>query len=236
MDTHLALGLVEHYYGWDVEREERHLRRAIELAPRDAAGYSWLALMLSVGDRREESYAFGKQAVELEPLSASTHVNAAMPYYFARRYPEALEGFRKAVHVDPSSVYALFSVGLACLSSGACDEGIAALERLVAQTDRQMSWALALLGATFAAAGKTADARRLLAELDELEKRGYVPPLHRAFIHCHLGEVDQTVALLSRGLSERNAFYWAWVAWAPAFESVRADPRVQQLIAAIRPE
>ena len=236
MDTHMALGLLDHYYGWDLEREERHLRRAIELAPRDAAGYSWLALLLSVGDRREESHVYGSKAVELEPLSASTHVNAAMPHYFDRKYPEALEGFRKAVHVDPNSIYALFSVGLACLSSGAHDEGVAALERLVALTDRQMSWALALLGATFAAADNAPDARRLLAELDDLGHRGYVPPLHRAFVHCHLGEVDETAALLSRALKERNAFYWAWAAWAPAFDAVRADPRVRDLIAAILPQ
>jgi serine/threonine-protein kinase len=234
MDTHMALGLLEHYYGWDLESEERHFRRAIELAPRDASGYSWLACLLSIKERTE-SLEVGRRAVELEPLSASTHVNAAMNFYFARRFPEAIEGFRKAVHVDPNSVYALFALGIACLSGGAHDEGIAALERLSAQTERQMSWALALLAATFAAAGKEKDAHRLLAELDELAKRGYVPPIHLAFVHCQLGEVDETVALLSRALTERNALYWGWVPHAPAFDSIRSDPRVQKLIASIRP-
>jgi serine/threonine protein kinase/tetratricopeptide (TPR) repeat protein len=235
VDTHIALGLLDHYYAWDIDREESHFRRSIELAPRDASGYSWLACFLSIGERKDEAIEVGRRAVELEPLSASTHVNATMSYYFARRFPEAIEGFRKAVHVDPNSVYALFALGLACLSGGAHDEGVAALERLAAQTERQMPWALALLAATFAAVGKKEDAHRLLSELDALGRRGYVPPIHLAFVRCQLGEVDETVALLSRALTERNALYWGWVPYAPAFDSVRADPRVQKLIAAIRP-
>jgi eukaryotic-like serine/threonine-protein kinase len=236
MDTHMALGLLEHYYGWDFDREERHFRRAIELAPRDASAHSWLALLLSATGRQDESLEMGRRAVELEPLSASTHVNAGMAFYFGRRFPEAIEGFRTAVHVDPNSVYALFALGLACLSGGAPDEGIAALEKLAAQTDRQMSWALALLGATFAAAGKEKDARGILAELDELGKRSYVPPIHFAFVRVQLRELDETIALLARALTERNAFYWAWVRLSQPFDAVRADPRVQELIAAIRPQ
>ncbi len=236
LDAHMGLGLVDHYYGWDLEREERHFRRAIELAPQDASGYSWLACLLSGCLREEESLALGRRAVELEPLSASTHVNASMAYYFGRRYGEAVEGFRQALHVDPNSVYALFAHGLACLSGGAHDEGIASLEKLASLTDREMSWALALLGATFAAAGKPADARRILAEMTALAGRGYVPPVHTAFIHAQLGETDETVELLTRGLAERNALFWAWVPVSAPFDPVRADPRVQKLIKAIRPE
>jgi eukaryotic-like serine/threonine-protein kinase len=234
-DVHMALGIIDHYYGWDLEREERHFRRAIELAPHDASGYSWLACLLSIGDRGREALELGRHAVALEPLAASTHVNASMPHYFGRRFPEAIEGFRKAVHVDPNSVYALFALGLACQSGGAYDEGIAALEKLAALTDREMSWALALLGSTFATAGRKADAQRILQELDALAGHGYVPPMHLAFVRVQLGETDATVALLERALVERNTLYWAWVPFAPQFDPVRADPRVQKLIASIGP-
>ncbi|HTY42092.1 MAG TPA: protein kinase [Thermoanaerobaculia bacterium] len=234
-DVHLALGLVDHYYGWDLEREEKHFRRVIDLAPQDASGYSWLACLLSASNRREESLALGRRAVALEPLSASTHVNASMAHYFGREPEQAIEGFRKAVHVDPNSVYALFALGIACLSGAQYDEGVASLERLSALTEREMPWSLALLGATFAAAGKTAEARRLLAELESLSARCYVPPLHVAFIHAQLGETDRTVELLTQGLAERNTLYWAWVPSSQPFDVVRGDPRVQALIRAIRP-
>ena len=179
----------------------------------------------------------GRRAVELEPLSASTHVNAGMAFYFGRRFPEAIEGFRTAVHVDPNSVYALFALGLACLSGGAHDEGIAALEKLAAQTDRQMSWALALLGATFAAAGREGDARRILAELDELGKRSYVPPLHFAFVRVQLRETRRDDrAPLARARRSATPSTGPGCRSSQPFDAVRADPRVQELIAAIRPQ
>jgi len=62
-----------------------------------------------------------------------------------------------------------------------------------------------------------------------------VPPMHVAFVRAQLGENDATVALLERALAERNTLYWAWVPHAPQFDPVRTDPRVQKLIAAIRP-
>jgi len=235
-DVHVALGILDHYYGWDLDREERHFRRAIELAPRSSDGYSWLACLLSTTPATDEALGLGRRAVELEPLSANNHVNAAMPFYFPRRYEDAIVGFRKAVHVDPNSVYALFALGMACRGGGRYDESVEVLERLAAQTQREMPWALALLGATFAAAGRAEDARRVLGELDALSRRLYVPPVHVAFIRAQLGEVDATFTLLSRALEERNTLLWAWLRHDQAFDPVRSDPRFDTLLSQIRPE
>jgi serine/threonine protein kinase/tetratricopeptide (TPR) repeat protein len=235
-DVHVALGILDHYYGWDLDREERHFRQAIELAPRASDGYSWLALLLAATTRTEEALEVGRRAVELEPLSANTHVNAAMPYYFARRYDEAVVGFRKAVHVDPNSVYALFALGLAARAGGRFDEAIEAHERLVALTQREMPWALSMLGTSFGAAGRPEDARRLLGELEGLAKRLYVPPVQLAFIRAQLGEIDATLELLSRAVEERNTLLWAWLRHDAAFDPVRSDPRFDTLLSQIRPE
>jgi len=235
-DVHVALGILDHYYRWDLEREERHFRRAIELAPRSSDGYSWLALLLSTTPRKEEALELGRRAVELDPMSANTHVNAAMTYYFARRYDEAIVGFRKAVHVDPNSVYALFALGLACRAGGRYDEGIEALERLAAQSQREMPWALAMLGMSLASAGRTDDARRVLEELESLAKRVYVPPVHLAFVRTQLGETDAALALLARALEERNTFLWAWLRHDQAFDPLRSDPRFDTLLKQIQSE
>jgi len=234
-EVHLALGIIEHYFGWDLEREERHFRRSIELAPRSAAGYSWLALELSLSPRTDEALELGRRAVELEPLSANMHVNVAWPYFFAGRYEEAMDGFRRAVHVDPSAVYALWALGMACQAGGLHEEGIAVLEKLVGVTGREMPWALALLGGSFAAAGRRDDARDLLAELESRSAREYVPPLHVAFVQAPLGQTEATLALLRRGLEERNALFWAWSRSSPVFDPLRPDPRFQAILAGIGP-
>ncbi|HEY1434638.1 MAG TPA: hypothetical protein VGG65_04635, partial [Thermoanaerobaculia bacterium] len=234
-DVHVALGIIDHYYGWDLDREERHLRRAIELAPRSADAYSWLACMLSVSPRTDEALELGRRAVALEPLSANTHVNAAMPYYFSGRYAEAADGFRKALSVDPGAVYALWSFGLACQKTGNHEEGIAALEKLVTETNREMPWAVAVLGASLAAAGRAAEARVLAAELEAWSAREYVPPLHLAFVRAPLGEADAAISLLERALAERNTLLWVWAPHGPIFETLREQPRFQSLLAGIKP-
>ncbi len=235
-EGHLALGILDHYYGWDLEREERHLRRSIELAPRKAAGCSWLAILLAATDRTDEALELGRRGVELEPLSANAQVNATWPYFFTRQLDEAVKGFRRAVHVDPAAIYALWSLGLACRLSGLHDEGIAALEKLVALTGREMPWALALYAGSLGAAGRTGEARKVIAELENSPKLGYVPPLHLAFARIALGEKEATLELLARALEERNALFWAWTRTSPVFDSIKAEPRFQDLLTRIRPE
>jgi eukaryotic-like serine/threonine-protein kinase len=235
-DVHVALGIFDHYYGWDLEREERHLRKAMELAPQSAEAYSWLACMLSASPRMAEALELGRRAVELEPLSANTHVNAAWAYYFSGRFPESVEGFRRALHVDPNAVYALWALGLACQETGQHEEGIASLEKLVGLTGREMPWALALLGRGYAVAGREKDARAAAAELEARGSREYVPPLHLAFIRAALGEKEETLSLLARALAERNTLLWAWTGWTPVFQSVTLDPRYQAITAGIRPD
>ena len=178
----------------------------------------------------------GRRAVELEPLSANAHVNATWPYFFVPGHlKEAVDGFRRAVHVDPNATYALWSLGLACQMAGVHEEGLAALERLVAHTNREMPWALALHAASLAAAGRVAEARKLLAELEDTKRLGYVPPLHLAFVRIALGEKEETLNLLERALEERNALFWAWARTSPVFESLRDDSRFQKIVASIRP-
>ena len=111
-------GIFDHYYGWDMEREEQHFRRAIELEPKSAEAYSWLACQLALIPRSEEALELGRRAVELEPLSANVHVNAAWPHFFVGRYDLAIDGFHKALEVDSSAVYALWALGMACQAAG----------------------------------------------------------------------------------------------------------------------
>jgi tetratricopeptide (TPR) repeat protein len=163
-------------------------------------------------------------------------VNATWPYFFVPGHlDEAVDGFRRAVHVDPNAIYALWSLGLACRLAGRHDESIAALERLVAITNREMPWALALYAGSLGAAGRIADARQAIAELEDTKKLGYVPPLHVAFARISLGEKEETLALLDRGLEERNALFWAWTRTSPVFLSLRDDARFQDLLSRIRP-
>jgi TolB-like protein len=235
-DVHLALGIYDHYYGWDMEREEKHLRRTIELAPRSAAGYSWLACQLAACVRPDEALELGRRGVELEPLSANEYVNATWPYFFAGRYPEAIAGFRIAVEVDPTAVYALWALGMAYQAAGQHGDSVTVLERLAALTGRQMPWALALLGSSLATAGDADAARGVLAEIQARSQGEYLAPLHVAFIQASLGQTEIALGLLRQALADRNTLMWVWPRLSPVFESLRPDSRFQALLGGIQRE
>ena len=235
-DVHVALGIYDHYYGWDPEREERHFRRAIELLPRSAEAHSWLACELACLPRTEEALEIGRRAVELEPLSANARVNAAWPHFFVGRHAQAVVELRKALDVDPSAVYALWALGMACQAAGLHEEGISALEKLTVLTGREMPWSLALLASSLATSGRVEAARAVLAELEGLGEKGYVPPLHLAFARAALGEVDAAMELLGRGIAERNTLGWVWPRMSPVFAALRQQPAFPQLLALVHPE
>jgi serine/threonine protein kinase/Tfp pilus assembly protein PilF len=233
-EAHLSQGIVEHYFGWSLERQEMHLRRAIELEPKSAAAYSWLALRLCFEDRHEESLALARRAVELEPLSANVQTNVGWSFVGLRQYEEGVKEFRRALHIDPKAPYPLWATGMACRLLGRHEEAVASFEKAVEVTGNRQSFYIGMLGAAFAAAGRTREAKALLEELQERSRGEYVAPHHIAFIHIPLGDIDESFVCLERAVSDRNCLMW-WLREYPIFDPLRKDPRFPGLLAKIVP-
>ena len=233
-ETHVALGLVEHYYGWDFEREDREFSRAIELAPRSAAAYSWLALKRTFLDDPVDARRLALKARELEPLSPNVQTNVAWTYFVGRRYDEAERELSRALELDPDALYPLWVSGLNLQLLGEHDRAVAAFEKAVALTERAQTYYVALLGAAYGAAGRTADSRRVLEELRERSLREYVAPYHLSFVHVALGEDDAAIAALDAACEERNALAW-WPRSSPVFDPLRSNPRFQKVLEKIVP-
>ena len=88
---------------------------------------------------------------------------------------------------------------------------------------------LGTLGRAYAVAGKRAQAQGVLAELRDLSGRRYVAPLNVALIYAGLGDKSQALEWLERAYddhSDRLPWIRAW----PQFDSLRAEPRFQNLL------
>ena len=68
-----------------------------------------------------------------------------------------------------------------------------------------------------------------LEELLKLSTERYVPPYLIALVYNGLGRRDEALAWLERGYQEHD-FSLVFLEVAPWFESVRGDPRFQQLL------
>ncbi len=233
-DAHVSLALVEHYFGWDLDREEAELRRSIELAPRSAAAYSWLGLMLPFRGRHAEGLELTRKAAELEPLSANVQTNVGWALYVARRHEDAVREFERALAIDPNAPYPLWSIAMPLESLGRYEEAVDTLERAAAVTQRRQSFYVAQLAAAHAYAGRRAEARDLLGDLRARPAADYVAPFHLAFVHIALGDATEAIAALARGCEERNALGW-WLRECPAYDPIRSDPRFSLLDGKIVP-
>src|SRR5262249_34254345 len=93
-----------------------------------------------------------------------------------------------------------------------------------------------LLGGGYAAAGRTEDAKRVLAALRERARSEYVAPLHMSFTEVALGDLDATFDSLGRACKDRNALAWWWIMSEPNFDAVRRDGRFPALAARVEPD
>jgi serine/threonine-protein kinase len=233
-DTHISLGLVEHYFGWDFDREDREFVRAVELAPRSAAAHSWLGLERAFLGDSKEARASAVKATELEPLSPNVYVNVAWTYFAERRFPEAERETRRGLKLDPDALYPLWACGLTLQIQRKHEEATAMFEKAVAITERGQTWYLGHLGGSYGAAGRRADALRILDELRERSSREYVAPFHVAFVHLGLKDYDAAVAALELAVEHRNALAW-WPKSAAQYDPLRSHPRFESVIAKIVP-
>ncbi len=227
-EVHLSLGLIEHYYGWDVAREEREIRLVIEKSPRSTDGYFWLGLCLGFSGRVEEAFEVTRYAVSLEPHSANLQAQLGWCFMYGRRFEEAVPELRKAVSLDPNAGFPCWSLGIAYQETGAYAEAIETFERGVEITQGNHSLYIGLLGGALARAGRPGDAERILAQLRERATREYVPPFDTALVLAPLGQTEEALTALERAYEERNALLWARIHFPP-FDPLRASPRWQAL-------
>ncbi len=85
----------------------------------------------------------------------------------------------------------------------------------------------AVSGHVYAVSGKKSEARTVLHELKQLSGQEYVPGPSIALIYAG-SEEDQAFAWLDKGY-EARAFHMQWLKIEPRWDSLRSDPRFQDL-------
>src|SRR6185369_4914442 len=79
-------------------------------------------------------------------------------------------------------------------------------------------------------AGRTDEARAMLAELSRRREERYVSPWALASIHAGLGEGDEALHWLERAFDERDSSL-VWLKVHPRFDQLRGEPRFEALLA-----
>ncbi|HEX8070474.1 MAG TPA: protein kinase [Pyrinomonadaceae bacterium] len=213
---------------FDWAQAEQHYRRALELNPNDAKGHQWYGFHLAAAGRADESLAAVRRAQELAPFSPINIHALAWCSYHARRFEEARAAYRTLLTATPTYAYGHTTYSLLLRHLGEHDAAIAAAERGV-ELGGEGPLYLSFLGAAYAAAGRVARARAVLARLAEMSARCYVSPYHVAFIHLWLGERERALALLEEAYRVGDGWL-IWLGVEPELDALRAESRFEELL------
>jgi eukaryotic-like serine/threonine-protein kinase len=226
--AHSELGAIHFYGDWDWLGAEQEFRRALEINPGDAEIRRYYSIYLAAMGRNDEATTEGRKALDIDPLSISAQVSAGFVLYFTRQYDAAIDQCRKALDLDANSSGAYDCLGSSYLAQGNYEEAIAALEKSAALWNNEPSRLVGLARA-YAMADRKAEALKIRAQMQQLSTHQYVPPYYFAQIDAALGAKEEAFAALEKALAERDV-YLAWLNVDVAFDSLRGDPRLKQIL------
>ena len=230
-EAHTSMAFIKFRWDWDRAETEREFQQAIKLKPAYAPAHQWYSSYLVAVERFGEAIAEAKRTEELEPLSFVASSHLGWIYYLSGQNDKAIEQCRKILELDPSSFPARRYLGLAYEAKGMYPEAIAEFQTGVKLSGSPLM--LALLGHAYAVAGKTAEAKQVLNDLQQLQDQRYVSPYTVAAIHAGLGDDEQAFKWLERAVEERDIWLMN-LKVDPVFAKLRNKRQFTDILARIR--
>ena len=115
-EAHLALGVVDLLYHWNIERAESNFRKAITLEPNNEESRCGLSLYYRIMGDFERMILHSGVAVKIAPISPSALQIHAESLSILQKYDEAISLYNKILELDP--LYRSAVEGLALVHIG----------------------------------------------------------------------------------------------------------------------
>jgi TolB-like protein/DNA-binding winged helix-turn-helix (wHTH) protein/Tfp pilus assembly protein PilF len=226
-EAHLVLGSVIADFEYDWPGAEREFKRAIELDPNYAdAHYRYAWNYLTPLGKSEQAIAEMKKALELDPFSRIDNTIFGCVLFYGRSNGRAQEQFDKAIQLNPDFFVTYYHAAWLYSQIGQYPKAITLLTkgRLLSGDDR----------AKIAAADEVALRKAFAAEgargfWQQIQKHPDTGEFAMPQIYARLGDKEKALEGLELNYDEREAL-GTLVNVDPAFDSLRSDPRFQNLV------
>ena len=228
-ETHALLGMLRKELDYNWPEVDRELRRAFELnrdSPLVRLRYV-ISGPLPRG-RMDEAMTEIESVVRSDPLSLVVRWWAAAVAYLARKPARMVEEGQRMIGLDPTHFLGQWALGMGLEGNGMLSEAVATMEK-AHELSGGIPFTLGFLALVYGRAGRRNDARRLLAQADQLAASGYVPPSVFMLGHAGLNEWEAALDGLEGAIEARDPFAIP-IKTFPFLDPVRADPRYQTLL------
>lgn len=226
-EAHGTLGQVLFTYEWKRDAGIAELRRAIELNPNNQNAQHWFAMALAGVGKFDEALEQIQRALAIDPLAIMVNANVGFLLYRAGRFDEAVAKLRHTVAMEPSFAMTRYRLGLALEAQGNYTEALEQFSAMHPSAEDPL--AFTAIARTRALMGETDEARRILGELLHIGRTAYVPAAVIADVHVALGDLDEAIVWLERGIEER-AIVSMWLRYERHWDPLRSHPRFPELL------
>src|SRR5579872_2131910 len=178
-ESHTSVGIVKLDYDWDPDGAQRELRRALDLNPGSGWVHHWYAHSLEAQGKLDDAMKEMRAALDLDPLSVVIYWDIGDELLMAKRYDEALTLLAKANDLFPNFPIILFEQAEAYYAKGdhAASERTMETFKSTHPEMAQDPTLLALMANAEARAGRRAEARQMLDQVEQFHRTRYVEPV-----------------------------------------------------------
>jgi len=177
------------------DEAKREYAHALQIDPNYVPALYWSSISEVAEGRVGEALAIAQRAHHLDPLSVTVEIVLANIHWFARRGPEAIRHYQRALELEPRMPWVHLRLALCLAAFGRLEEALAGVEAdpVIARTLEATTVRAYVLGRL----GRREGARAALQELQERSKREYVSWELQAYAHLGLDDRDALLAIFS---------------------------------------
>jgi TolB-like protein/Flp pilus assembly protein TadD len=230
-EAHVPLGYSQLVYERNFPEARKEFETAIRLRPGYATAHQFYGYYLTAMGESDEAIVERKKALDLDPISPLLSSALGEAYYHARRFDVTIEQNKKALELDPSYAIALVNIGRGYEQLGMHQQARDAFQTILTAAPDDPA-ILALMGHEYGVSGDTVNANQILARLNEVSRKKYVPAIYFAVVYIGLNRKDDAFHWLDKAYDERCE-YLVYLGSEPLADPLRGDPRFARLLSRI---
>jgi TolB-like protein len=235
-EAHLVLGFTHQAFRGDQRTGFHHLRQALARDPDDPHALLWLLIGHSIVGRVDEAYPLAERAAHVDPLTPMSVWGKPFLDVMGGRFDVESEEVAKWYRLEPQNPGALFFSALFLAYCSRYEEARALIaESELPAPGNAFEWGNLLL--KHALAGETASFRELLTDdFMKTTRRDAQYSYLVASMHALAGLRTEALDLLSNAVDRGFTNYPFISQHDPLIESIRAEPRFQEILAKAKRE
>lgn len=224
LEAFVSIAFINGFYENDRVSAHENFNKALDTNRKYAPSHNWYCFYLSTVERDlPKAQKEGLAGIEAEPHNAIAYYVTGLAYLADLNFPAALHYAHKAIEIDPSLFLPYFLVGWCSLLQNNVDEAEKFLQSALELSARH-SWPMGFMILTKSRQGKTAEAKALMNEIIERNKKEYFSVFGAAIGATAVGDNQLALSFLEKGYRDKDTLLHIFKHLDTIPESLTKDP------------